>query len=104
MSDEKKIQLIELAESYPNLTISVKCCDLLEAFRCIIEENKILSEKNTAKETTEIYLNEEEVRNILEVSHSTLWHWHQSSYLVPVKIGRKIRYKKSEIEKIRNTK
>lgn len=104
MSDEKKIQLIELVENYPNLTISVKCSDLLEAFRSIIEENKILSEKITSSESTEIYLNEEEVCEILKVSHSTLWRWHKTLYLVPVNIGRKIRYKKSEVEEIRNNK
>ncbi len=102
MSDEKNIQLIELAERYPNLTISVKCSDLLEAFRSIIEENKLQSDKIAKEESVETLLNEEEVKKTLEVSHSTLYRWHKAEYLVPVKIGRKVRYKKSEIEEIRN--
>lgn len=102
MSDEKKIQLIELAESYPNLTISVKCSDLLDAFRCIIDEKLKQSENITANETKEIYLNEEEVCEILKTSHSTLWRWHKTGYLVPINIGRKIKYKKSNVNEILN--
>lgn len=104
MNDEKHILLIELAKSCPDLTISIKCSDLLDAFRCIIEENKIKSDKISKEESVEIYLNEEEVKKILEVSHATLYRWHKSGYLVPINIGRKIRYKKSEVEEIRNNK
>ncbi|MEI8204734.1 MAG: helix-turn-helix domain-containing protein [Bacteroidota bacterium] len=100
MSDEKHILLIELAKICPDLNISIKCSDLLDAFRCIIEEKLKQSEVITANETKEIYLKEEEVRKILNTSHASLHRWHKSGYLVPINIGRKIFYPKSDIEKL----
>ena len=102
MNNDKNIQLIDLANSYPNLTISIKCSDLIDAFRSIIEETKLHIQHKIIEEDTEIYLNEDKVIEMLEISHSTLWRWHKVEYLVPVKIGRKIRYKKSEIDSILN--
>ena len=100
MSDEKHILLIELAKTCPDIILSVKCSDLLDAFRCIIDEKLMQSEIITANETKEIYLKEEEVRKILNTSHASLHRWHKSEYLVPINIGRKIIYRKSDIDKI----
>lgn len=100
MSDEKHILLIELAAKCPDVILSVKCSDLLDAFRCIIDEKLMQSEIITENETKEIYLKEEEVREILNISHSSLHRWHKSGYLIPINIGRKIVYKKSHIDAI----
>lgn len=34
------------------------------------------------------------------VSHTTLWKWQKSGYLVPVKVGKRVYYKRSDIENI----
>jgi hypothetical protein len=36
----------------------------------------------------------------LGVSSTTLWQWDKSRYLVPVKIGRKVFYRKGDIDKL----
>lgn len=100
MNDENKIPLIDLAERYPSLIISVKCSDLLDAFRSIIEESKLQSDKITKEESLETYLTEKEVIKLLSTKHVTLWRWHKTGYLVPINIGRKIFYKKSDIDNI----
>ena len=102
MSDENKIPLIDLAERYPSLIISVKCSDLIDAFRCIIEESKLQSDKITKEESVETYLTEKEVQELLHTKHVTLWRWHKTGYLVHINIGRKIIYKKSDVDKILN--
>ena len=38
------------------------------------------------------------VCKMLDVDRSTLYRWKKRGYLVPIQIGGKVRYKKSEIE------
>ena len=98
--NEEKISITEVARRYPNLTISLTYTELVEAFReILIEENlknKLLSQENT----TDVLLTEEQVKKMLDVSHSTLWRWGNNDYLIAVSIGCKKRYKLSDIENI----
>lgn len=36
----------------------------------------------------------------LGVSHTTLWKWEQSGYLIPVRVGKKVYYRRSDIERL----
>ncbi len=36
----------------------------------------------------------------LGVSHTTLWKWEKSGYLVPVKVGKRVYYKRDDLEKL----
>lgn len=98
--NEEKISITDVARRYPNLTITLTYTELVEAFRDILIEenlkNKLLSQKNT----TDVLLTEEQVKKMLDVSHCTLWRWSNNDYLVPVSIGRKKKYKLSDIENI----
>lgn len=98
MNNEKIYPLVELASSCPGLMVTVKCSDLIEAFRLVVEESKLQREQVSSNQTTETYLTEDEVKQMLGVCHSTMWRWQKQEYLKPVKFGRKNRYKKSEIE------
>lgn len=42
----------------------------------------------------------EQVMSTLGVCSTTLWHWEKSNYLVPVKAGRKVMYRQSDIEQL----
>ena len=57
----------------------------------------------TAKpaEAEERYLTADEVCENLHVSHSTLWRWGKSGYLVPKKVGRRPKYRQSDIDILR---
>ncbi|KAB3719411.1 helix-turn-helix domain-containing protein, partial [Phocaeicola vulgatus] len=35
-----------------------------------------------------------------DVCDTTLWHWSKKNYLKPVKVGNKVRYRQSDIQKI----
>ena len=41
-----------------------------------------------------------EAAKALDVSLTTLWRWHREGYLVPVKVGKKSLYRKSDIDKL----
>ena len=46
---------------------------------------------------TENYLTPDEVATMIGVSKNTLWRWEKDGYLTPFKIGRKVRYKQSDV-------
>lgn len=50
----------------------------------------------------EVYLTAEETARRLKVDRSTLWRWNKEGYLVSAKVGSKVRYKLSDVERIQN--
>ena len=73
---------------------------MVEAFRQIHQEEKLKNDILLQKDSTDILLTEEQVIEILDTSHSTLWRWNRDGYLCCIKIGVKNRYKKSEVDHI----
>lgn len=100
-----KHDLIQLAEQYPRLTISVSLDDLLTAGRTLADEllDSIVRTHDEhpapAKEEDEL-LTKEETRRKLGVSVTTLWRWAQDGYLTPIKVGVQVRYRLSDINAI----
>ena len=45
-------------------------------------------------------LSKEETKKRLGVCDATLWHWDKKSYLKPVKVGSKVKYRESDVNKI----
>ena len=45
-------------------------------------------------------LTKEETKKRLGVCDATLWHWDKKSYLKPVKVGSKVKYRESDVKKI----
>ena len=52
------------------------------------------------RETQETYLNTRQVRELLNVCEGTLNLWAKRGYLVPVKVGNKNMYAKSDIRRV----
>ena len=97
----KDLDLIEVAKQFPDMSITIRLEDLVEANRSLITEflqQEAEEREKYAKE--EIYLTREKVMEILGVSPTTLWRWEKTGYLVPFSIGTKRRYRKSEVDKI----
>lgn len=92
--------LIELAKRCPDLAITVRLADLVEANRGLIEETKRELAQSLEASKLETYLTREKVMEMLEVSPTTLWRWEKCGYLIPISIGSKRRYRHSDILKI----
>ena len=45
-------------------------------------------------------LSKEETKKRLGVCDATLWHWDKKGYLKPVKVGSKVKYRESDVNKI----
>ncbi len=98
-----EVDLIELATQCPDLMISVKASDLLEAGRKIKEE--LLEELKTERTEPqvpddEVLLSREETMEKFRISSATIWRWKKNGYLVPVKVGSMDRYRLSDINAI----
>ena len=57
-------------------------------------------EVNLFPNSDESFITKKEAMLGFGVSHTTLWKWQKSGYLVPVKVGKRVYYKRSDIENI----
>jgi len=48
----------------------------------------------------EVYLSPKKVAVMLDIHVTTLYRWEKQNYLIPIRIGTKVRYRKSDIEKL----
>lgn len=69
--------------------------DLREAFKAWDQEQM---EAIAPKE--EIYISAPEAAKMLNVTLSTLWRWDKDKYLEKIKIGNKVRYRLSDVERM----
>lgn len=94
---------MELARTCPDVTISVKASDLIEAGRTIKDE--LLQELNAFQPEEKVPENEqllsrEETMEKFKISSATIWRWKKCGYLVPVKVGSMDRYRLSDVNAI----
>lgn len=94
------IDISELAKHCPEVTISIKVGDLIEANKQLVEDVRLSIEKRIREEQEEKYLSPEEVGEMLNVSKPTLWRWEKIEYLIPIRVGGKVRYKLSDVKQI----
>ena len=69
--------------------------DLEVAVQNVVD--KLLEQRENKPET---YLTVEETAKRLGVDRSTLWRWNKEGYLISIKIGSKVRYKLSDVERL----
>ena len=96
------MDLIEVARQCPDLTVSIRLGDLIEANQSLVEEALMRLEKSVAESRAEIYLSRTKVMEMLEVASATLWRWEKCGYLVPLSVGGKKRYRLSDIQRLLN--
>ncbi len=85
-----------LNSGYGQMKIEVTVDDLKEFANELIEKAKSLRSPKG-----EVYLSRGEVISLLGVSPTTLWNWSKTGYLVPIKQGRKVVYRESDIKRLR---
>lgn len=96
------VNLQSLVEQGANIKIEVTAADL-KIFGEGIAEQAIMAyirEVESVKPQEETYYNTREVKELLNVCDGTLNLWAKRGYLVPVKVGNKNMYAKSDIRRI----
>lgn len=98
------INIAELAKHCPEVTVSISVRDLMEANKKLVEDVRLSIEKQIRDEQEEKYLSSDKVCEMLNVSKPTLWRWEKLEYLLPLRVGGKVRYKLSEVKQILSNK
>lgn len=60
--------------------------------------------KEKPEEKQEEYLTPMQTASLLNVAKTTLWRWQKRNYLTPIKVGGLLRYRKSDIDKLQQSK
>ena len=98
------ITIETLVEQGANVKLEITPSDL-KMFAESIVQRTIAAQQEEQKavmqrEAEEVYLNTKQVRELLDVCEGTLNLWAKRGYLVPVKVGNKNMYAKSDIRRI----
>lgn len=98
------MDLMAMAKAYPELTVSIRLRDLLEANEELVRKVRTEAEREQARRDRQAgdhLIQKEEARLILGgPDPSTLWRWEKAGYLTPVRIGVKVFYRRSDIDAI----
>jgi len=74
--------------------------DLLSFSNDLINRARNELSVEIAEARKEKYLTKQDVKNLCGVCDATLWHWNKKNYLNIVKIGNKVKYRMSDVQKI----
>jgi len=94
-------EILSLIQNYEaSIKLEVSGSDLLSFSNDLINRarNELSVEITEARK--EKYLTKQDVKNICGVCDATLWHWNKSNYLKIIKIGNKVKYRMSDVQKI----
>lgn len=91
------IDIAALADMDANVSVTITAKDLREAF-CSWAET--MNRENA--DGTEL-LTKAEVKALFGVGERALWNWNNTGYLKTVKIGKKVYYRKSDIDNLSKT-
>ncbi len=81
-----------------SIVIQVNGQDLLDFADAIIEKASDNAKKSLEDKDGEKYLTKKEVMSLLKVCDTTLWICNRDNYLKPVKIGRRVLYRKCDVD------
>ena len=98
------ITIETFVEQGANVKLEITPSDL-KMFAESIVQRTILAQQEEQKavmqrEAEEVYLNTKQVRELLNVCEGTLNLWAKRGYLVPVKVGYKNMYAKSDVRRV----
>lgn len=91
------MNLKTMNDSNPDAIILVRVADLKEFAICFA--NEVMAAQREVQ-VEESYLSPDDVSQMVGVSKNTLWRWEKGSYLKPIKVGRKSRYRLSDVKKV----
>ena len=89
-----------LRDAPGSIRLEVSGEDLLASSKSLIDRAKEELATQVAEARKERYLTKEQVKELCGICDATLWHWNRKGYLKAVKVGNKVRYRTSDIQRI----
>lgn len=94
------MSITEIINSGANVTLQVTAAQLGEFAEDLIERTKKRLATEVAEKRSEVYFTRTQTADILNINPSTLWNWERKGYLMPVRFGGLVRYRKSDIDEV----
>ena len=98
------ITIETLVEQGANVKLEITPSDLKMFAESIVQRTTLAQQEEQKavmqREAEEVYLNTKQVRELLDVCEGTLNLWAKRGYLVPVKVGNKNMYAKSDVRRV----
>jgi len=94
--------IADILKQNPNVQLVVSASDLRELMNEWCDEREALREADRRSVENDQRVTKGEAKKALNVTDATLWRWAKSGYLVPIKVGRRCIYLKSDIDRILN--
>lgn len=91
-----------LIKENPNINITIKADELMQFAEYIITKTRQEVTSTLKEDIPERYLTRAEVCKALNVTFMTLYNWNKSGYLQAIKIGKTVKYKETDINKLLN--
>ena len=100
-SDDYMNNIMTLIESgVTGLTLTLTIEDLKAFATDMIEQTKAQLLPVMVNASQESCIPKKEVLEMFGVCPTTLWNWERSGYLVPVKMKRKILYRRADVDRL----
>lgn len=96
------MQLADLLQTNANISLTITLDDLRTYSNELIQSTKKELEAEVIAQQNESYLSRLETADFLKVDQATLWRWAKRGYLMPVEMGGRRLYRKSDLQRILN--
>ena len=96
--------IADLIKQNQNVQLVVSASDLRELVNEWYDEREAQKEAERKSIVESERISSTDAEKSLGVTSATLWRWAKSGYLVPIKVGRKNVYLKSDIDRILKSK
>ena len=96
--------IADLIKQNQNVQLVVSASDLRELVNEWCDEREAQKEAERKSIVESERISSTDAEKTLGVTSATLWRWGKSGYLVPIKVGRKNVYLKSDIDRILHSK
>ena len=96
------MKLADLLQTNANISVTITLEDLRTYSNELIQSTKKELEAEVMAQQNESYLTWVEACDFLKVKQTTLYRWANRGYLVPIQMGGKRMYRKSDLQRILN--
>lgn len=96
------MKLADLLQTNANISLIITLDDLRTFSNELIQSTKKELEAEVMAQQNESYLTRLETCDFLKVDQSTLHRWSKRGYLMPVEMGGRRLYRKSDLQRILN--
>ena len=97
---EFMLSIESLVASGANVKLEISPSDLKMFAESIVERAIEAQRQELMEQSEETYMNTREVKQLLKVCDGTLNLWAKRGYLVPIKVGNKNMYARSDIKRV----